>query len=293
MKRSWTSLILLTAVLGVLTLFLGLQYNWLVRAGEAERDQMQKRVDADTEALADDFNREIQAAYFNFQVESGVWRTGDYRQFVERFEYWHSKTAYPELISGFVYFPKIAEAPAVVWDPESRTFRPGEVPAEIAELRRYATEAPPHPFVDGPTALVLPLRPHRKVIEEIRVNRDGGENINLRGPAGATIDIDGALIILLDRATLTERVIPELAQKHFPNGDYTLRVADRNNNTVFGKPAERADSTSEVFSMRPDNLIFFATRELSLPRVPADGANVVVHQRVESLSESRVDGDAP
>src|SRR5690606_7989975 len=113
------------------------------------------------------------------------------------------------------------------------------------------------------------------------------------GPAGATIDTDGALIILLDRATLTERVLPELIQKHFPNGDYTLSVADRNNNTVFGKPAERADSTSEVFSMRPDNLIFFATRELSLPRVPADGANVVVHQRVESLSESRVDGDAP
>ncbi|HSI88120.1 MAG TPA: hypothetical protein VK918_03630 [Pyrinomonadaceae bacterium] len=105
MKRSWTSLILLTAVLGVLTLFLGLQYNWLVRAGEAERDQMQKRADADTKALADDFNREIQAAYFNFQVESGVWQTGDYRQFVERFEYWQSKTAYPELISGFVYFP--------------------------------------------------------------------------------------------------------------------------------------------------------------------------------------------
>ena len=30
------------------------------------------------------------------------------------------------------------------------------------------------------------------------------------------MDIDGALIILLDRETLTERVLPELAQKHFP-----------------------------------------------------------------------------
>ena len=286
---------MLTAVLGVLTLFLGLQYNWLVRAGEAERDQMQKRADADTKALADDFNREIQAAYFNFQVESGVWQTGDYRQFVERFEYWQSKTAYPELISGFVYFPKDAAAPAVVWDPESRAFRLGEVPAEIAELRQYASQPPPHPFVDGPTALVLPIRPHRKVIEEIRINRDGGENINLRGPAGATMDIDGALVILLNRATLTDRVLPELAQKHFPNGDYTVSVADRNNNTVFGTPVDRekADASAEVFSMRPDNLIFFATRELSLPRVPAEASNVIVRQRVESITESRDQSAAP
>src|SRR5690606_37838844 len=135
MKRSWTSLILLAAVLGVLTLFLGLQYNWLVRAGEAERDQMQRRVDSDTKAFADDFNREIQPAYFNFQVESAVWRTGDYRQFVERFEYWRSKTAYPELISVLVYLPNEAAAPAVVWVGGGRALKPGDVPADIGELR--------------------------------------------------------------------------------------------------------------------------------------------------------------
>ena len=293
MKRSWTSLILLAAVLGVLTLFLGLQYNWLVRAGEAERDQMQKRVDSDTKAFADDFNREIQAAYFNFQVESAVWRTGDYRQFVERFEYWRSKTAYPELISGFVYFPKDAASPALIWDGESRAFKPGEVPADIGELRKHASRPPQHPFDDATTSLILPIRPHQKVVEEIRINRNGGETVNVRGPAGATMDVDGALVILLDRATLTERMLPELVQKYFPNGDYVLNVADRDHNTVFGTPNAASDSSAEVFSMRPDNLIFFATRDLSLPRTEGDTGNVVVHQRVETVSGTRVLDKAP
>ena len=45
--------------------------------------------------------------------------------------------------------------------------------------------------------------------------------------------------------------------------------------------------------MRADSMIFFATRELSLPRGPGEAANVVVQQRMESIGETRVVSAAP
>ncbi len=118
----------------LLTLFLGLQYNWLAQASDAERERMQRRVDADTKAFADDFNREIQAAYFNFQTDAATWEKADYTEFNERYEYWKSKTQYPELISEFVFFGKEPAQP-LKYDPVAKTFFAADVPADLASLR--------------------------------------------------------------------------------------------------------------------------------------------------------------
>ena len=47
-----------------------LQYQWLSRISKSEREKMQKRVQTDTERFAADFNKEIQSAYFNFQINA-------------------------------------------------------------------------------------------------------------------------------------------------------------------------------------------------------------------------------
>ena len=59
MKRSWTSIIFVAGILGLLTLFLGLQYRWMSEANEAERERMQKRAETDVARFAEDFNREM------------------------------------------------------------------------------------------------------------------------------------------------------------------------------------------------------------------------------------------
>ena len=79
MKRSWftisivAGLAILMAVLGVL------QYRWVISASEAEAAKMQKRAGSDTERFAADFNREIQNAYFNLQLEPEQWKKKDWR----------------------------------------------------------------------------------------------------------------------------------------------------------------------------------------------------------------------
>jgi hypothetical protein len=72
MKRSWFSSLLIAGVIGVLTLFLGLQYMWLTEISEANRERIQKRVETDTARFAEDFDREMQAAYYNFQTPASM-----------------------------------------------------------------------------------------------------------------------------------------------------------------------------------------------------------------------------
>ncbi|HMS09901.1 MAG TPA: hypothetical protein PKE66_10490, partial [Pyrinomonadaceae bacterium] len=105
MKRSWLPYLILTAVIAVLTLFFGLQYRWMSEASEAERERMQRRAEADTKAFADDFNREIQSIYFNFQLNAEVLKSGDLTELNERYAFWLGKTAYPELVREIIFLP--------------------------------------------------------------------------------------------------------------------------------------------------------------------------------------------
>ena len=95
MKRSWITWPIVGGVIVLLTLFLVLQYSWQVKASEAEREILQKRVEADTRRFAEDFNREIQGAYFNFQMDSDAWERSDWTEFNERYDFWRRKRSFP------------------------------------------------------------------------------------------------------------------------------------------------------------------------------------------------------
>src|SRR5215216_5261131 len=98
MKRSWISALVIGSVLVLLTLFLGLQYKWLSEVSEAERERMQKRVETDASRFGEDFDREMQAAYYNFQTGAAVWKESEWDEFNARYDFWKQRTSYPELI---------------------------------------------------------------------------------------------------------------------------------------------------------------------------------------------------
>ncbi len=150
MRSSWVTTFAVGGVILLLTLFLGLQYNWLVQAGSAERERMQRRVEADTRGFADDFNREIQAAYFNFQTDANEWAKADWSEFNQRYDYWRSKTAYPELISDLYFIGK--DRPETLrYDAQARTFTAVELPADLVPLReRLNSDERPRPVSRGP-----------------------------------------------------------------------------------------------------------------------------------------------
>ena len=122
MKRSWF-LFISVAALAVLFMLLGvMQYDWLSRVSDADAEKMQKRLNSDAERFAADFNREIQNAYFNFQLDAENWKARDYHEFNERYDYWHSKTAYPSLIDKFYFVENRGAAKPLVYDEEKHTF---------------------------------------------------------------------------------------------------------------------------------------------------------------------------
>ncbi len=101
MKRSWISILPIGALFGLLVLLAGLQYVWVVQISAAEAERLQKRLQTDTRNFAEDFNREIRAAYFTFQIDPGDWLKNDWTEFNGRYKLWQSQTAYPQLIKGF------------------------------------------------------------------------------------------------------------------------------------------------------------------------------------------------
>ena len=288
MKRSWSSALVIGGVLGLLTLFLGLQYRWLTEVSAAERERMQKRVETDATRLAEDFDREMQAAYYNFQTGAGVWKRSDWSEFNERYDFWKERTAYPELISEIYFLGKDEASTPLRYDVNTRVFAPAEISPELASLRgRFADDKTRQPVYDDVFAMVLPIYDDEKTAGNLIVKRVGpGIPPMMRHP-----DQFGWIVIKLDEQTVKSRIIPDLVAKYFPDGDYNVSVIDKASAQVFATNEVTADdATAPMFNMSPDNLLFFANREPILRKISDEGkGEVVINQRVESHTFTRTD----
>ncbi len=105
MKRSWFPILLVVMLLSLLGLLATLQYAWLGQISQSEKEQMQKRLETDTEHFTQDFNRTIQAAYFPFQLYDDDWQ----KDFIIRYQNWRKHADYPDLIKEFYFVPKAGE----------------------------------------------------------------------------------------------------------------------------------------------------------------------------------------
>ena len=292
MKRSWVSNLVVSGVVLILTLFLGLQYNWLRQASEAERGQMQKRLEMNTRSFAEDFNREIQAAYFNFQMDADAWEAANWAEFNERYDYWKGRTEYPELISDLVYVGKEPEK-MLRYDLAKRTFEAADLPAEIASLRaKFENDDSFKPFYEDAYALVMPVHTAERKIERVLLQRtQDGEPPMIRHLP----ERQGYLVIMLNKDVISRRILPDLARKYFGEGDFRLAVKNRAEPPVFETAGNLSgsDADSPLFNLAPDNFIFFSDRGMFTGTERRTG--VVLNQRIEShtfsRSETRPDGN--
>ena len=288
MKRSWFSALIIGGVMILLTLFLGLQYKWLTEVSNAERDRMQKRVEVDASRFAEDFDREMQAAYYNFQTGAAVWKTSQWDEFNARYDFWKERTSYPELIRGIYFFGKEADAKPLRYDAAKRAFEPSETTAELDSLHsRFIDEKNSQAVYDDAFAMVLPIFNDERRMEHIVVKRVGPGDA---APVMHMPERFGWLVILLDEPTVKGRILPDLAAKYFPENDFKLAVVDKGDHTIFStQDVSAEDATARMFNMSPDNLIFFANRE-GLPKVAEERrSGVVINQRMESHTFSRTE----
>lgn len=273
---------------GALVLLGALQYRWQSQISENEREKMEKRVQDAVERFAEDFNREIQAAYVNFQLDADTWRSGNSVQFNERFDYWRGRTAYPELIKDFLFFETGSDAFPLKFDQTAREFRPAEWTPELRELKRQSQEDKNRKAVDaGRFLLLVPAHESTRNIERIVVRSSRGTEppvINLPGRFGY-------LAVFLDEKVIKEELVRTLVQKHFPDDEFNLSIIDREGNSVFSKGGLVAgkDASAPLFDLSADSFIFFSNRD-ALPAgiEQRRRSDVIVNQRIETQTFSSV-----
>jgi signal transduction histidine kinase len=280
MRRSWFSTFLVVGLLALLGLLAALQYVWLGQISEADKDRITRRLQTDTERFGEDFNREIQSAFINFQLDESIWQQKDWAQFNERFDFWRKKTAYPSLIKGFYYFENKTDGDVLRYDVEKREFVPSNWTDELQGIKAgTADENTFQPVDEQRFALVMKIFEAEKTFDRILISKERKPLAEERIPlAPVKLNIPekkGFLVIKLDEETIKNQILPGLAQKHFPENDFNLSVVSKSGQKIFEtREVTKPDSTVKLFDLSPENLIFFA-KDI-LPRTPERQAQGVI-----------------
>ena len=285
MKRSWTTILLITALVGLLVLLGGLQFRWLSQINVSENEKAHKRLQEQADRFAMDFNREIQGAYFNFQFDAEKWQAQDWGAFNERYDFWRDKTAYPDLITEFYLFEEKGNAAPLRYDRATRTFVPFEATADLAELRsKFSDDKAFRPIYEDALTLVLPIYVPQATV--------GRQVIRIRTPNVETPMTErkkyGYLAIKLDPATIENKILPDLTAKYFGEGDFRTAVADRHGQAVYQTiNGSTSDAAAPLFDLSPENFVFFANKDLMNTVSGERHANVFLTSKVESHTMNR------
>ena len=135
MNKSRFPILIVSGLLVLLGVLAILQYIWLGQISEGERARLEKNLQTDTQRFAEDFNREMQSAYFNFQLNADVWREKRWDDFNERYKFWSEKTVYPNLIKDFYLIEFAEELKVSRYNKENKSFQAAKLPENILELK--------------------------------------------------------------------------------------------------------------------------------------------------------------
>ena len=292
MKSSRFPILIIGVLFALLSLLAFLQYRWLGQISDGERERLTRTVKADTERFAEDFNREIQNAYFNFQMNADVWREKNWNEFNERYDFYKEKTAYPDLIKDF-YFVEAGENPTLLkYQFEKKEFLNAEWNAELNKLKPVLIGDDPASINEEFPALLMPVHEMTEKIEHLIVRTKNTEDI--KGLPRMLPKKIGVLVIELDRSVIENKIFPDLTKKYFSeneSADYKLSVVDKNNQTVFqtGEVGE-PDASAKLFNLAPDKFVFFANREI-LPKIAGEKKKNVIISQIQTKTDSKVSVD--
>ncbi|MBC7901346.1 MAG: HAMP domain-containing histidine kinase [Saprospiraceae bacterium] len=292
MRRSWFSILVVAGVIGLLAVLGVLQYRWQRQISESDREKIQKRVEMDAGRFAEDFNKEIQAAYFNFQMDAESWQNADWASFNERYDFWKNKTAYPELVKELYFVGKEPGVKPIRYNAAGRTFDTVEPDEKLQFLiTQIANEKTYKPVYDDAFALGMPVHKADNRIERIVIARKTFDSHQ----AASTPEKFGYLIVMLDERVIKERVFPDLVDKYFPGGEFNASVTNTSQQAVFnsGDLVTANDAAVPLLDLSPDNFMFFANREMAPPITGKRKRAVVLNQRIESQTFSRTETNTP
>ncbi|MDQ3180388.1 MAG: HAMP domain-containing histidine kinase [Acidobacteriota bacterium] len=262
MKKSWLTILVAIGLFGLLVLLATLQYQWLGQISQAERERLERNLQTDTQRFAEDFNREMQSAYFNFQLDDTVWRKQYWAAFNERYDFWRQKTAYPNLITDFYFVPNENEANPLRYNTEKRVFEPTSWNTELTKSWQNLSDDKTFEAIDQTIpALLMPIYENSQD-RQIIIKTDEHNDM----PPMISRQKYGLLIIKFDRTIIGNQIFPDLVKKYFSESEsakYKLAVVGEDNQTIFQtQQLDASDASAKIFNLSPENFVFFADKDV-------------------------------
>ncbi len=254
--------VVVVGLLGLIALLATLQYRWLGRISDAEREHMRATLNTRASGFAQDFDGELTRAYLLFQVDPQADASLESR-IALRYERWQSTARYPRMIRDIYsavpgemselrrFNPAAHTLDPVAWPPALEPIRAQFATAtqETRDASGFVVRTLPPPIWDNPPALVIPT-------PLILFNQQAGR-AELRMMPGLSY-----VVVLMDRAYITDEMLPALAQQHFRQTgdgfDYQLAVVNPSTSGVVyhstpdftPRPDAAADATMDLFQVR-------------------------------------------
>ncbi len=291
MKRSWLSIIIFAGLIGLLVVLAIAQYRWQTVASEADREKLQVRVDADVNRFADEFNREIQAVFMNFQFDSSGWNLRENSQFNERLAAWKESAEDPDLITSFYFFPMSPQGSALRFDPKIGKFEPLELDENISSLRASVDkDIDRRNFFKEQTAIAIPVSESLQRERFVIRVRTTVETMPSKAEKPARL---GSLVLMLDKDVIDQKMLPRLAEKYFGDGEFRVSVVDSAGQELYsrGKEVTQSDATASLMSILPGNFMFF-TKTVKGSPIDEKKGEIVTAQRLETRTFKRVTATA-
>ena len=264
------------ALLGLIGVLASLQYRWLGRISDAERERMTATLGARANAFAQDFDRELTLAYMLFQVEPVLPAANLADQSLAekiggRYDRWQATARYPRLIRDVYVASRESDASPVTlqrFDATARSFEAVEWPNALSPIRAQLGEAHEEKSADGsmvvrtiPSALweqvpaiVVPYAPAPLLL--INKLPAPGARLSPASPLSFTV-------LLLDRQVMTGEILPALASHHFRETSDDIRyqlavVEEPAASPVYQSTPEfapgagaKTDASADLFQVRP------------------------------------------
>jgi signal transduction histidine kinase len=263
------------ALLGLIALLATLQYRWLGRISDAERERMTTTLTARANAFALDFDRELTLAYMLFQVEPGLPgaepEPDPPARLASHYDRWQATARYPKLIRDVYVASRETDAAATLqrFNPATRRVEAVEWPGALAPIRAQLAETREEKSANGTIVVRTMTSALWEGVPALVVPHAMGPVLffsNATAQHGARrsgVPSIAYLVLLLDRQVITAEMLPALAAQHFreesENIRYQLAVVDTTGSPpVYQSTREfaptattRSDANAGLFQVRP------------------------------------------
>jgi two-component system, OmpR family, sensor histidine kinase SenX3 len=278
------------ALLALMAVLATLQYKWLGRISDAERERMTANLAMHSTAAAQEFDRELTRAYATFQVDPSADASLPSRLSTQ-YDRWSTTTQHPRMIRN-IFIVQQAEGQTTLqrFSPTTRFVEPAEWPKEFDALRaglaKHAVQSPlrsalPETLIVRSMPMsVWPDIPALVIVAPMVF-------INTMTPAMRPQQAfqlapsTSFVIVHLDRDYITQEMLPTILEQRFRAAGEAYQMAvvntDRKDVIYTSDPAftpapdAKVDASADLFQVRMQEFgsMVAETRRITSHRAPS------------------------